>query len=91
MLLRVHKARHGQASMDDATLLYGRMLDLLKRRGYQKPAWFTPHEFAASLPRGEIGLLVGQFTESYNALRFGGRASAAPQLSILLERLKQQP
>jgi len=90
MLRRVRKARQGRAGTGDATLLYSRMLELLKRRGYQKPAWFTPHEFAASLPRTELGLLVSQFTESYNALRFGGRASAAPQLSILLERLEQQ-
>jgi transglutaminase-like putative cysteine protease len=90
MLVRVRKARQGQARMDDATLLYGKMLELLKRRGYQKPAWFTPHEFAASLPRTEMGLLVGQFTEAYNALRFGGRVAVAPQLSHLLERLEQQ-
>jgi hypothetical protein len=90
MLVRVRKARQGQARMDDATLLYGRMLELLKRRGYQKPAWFTPHEFAASLPRTEMGLLVGQFTEAYNALRFGGRVAVAPQLSLLLQRLEQQ-
>lgn len=90
MLRRVRLARRGKARVDDATLLYGRMLELLKRRGYQKPAWFTPHEFAASLPRTELGLLVDQFTEAYNALRFGGRVSAAPQLSLLLERLEQQ-
>jgi len=70
MLRRVRLARRGQASVDDATLLYRRMLELLKRRGYQKPAWFTPHEFAASLPRTELGMTVEQFTEAYNALRF---------------------
>ena len=90
MLRRVRLARRGQARVDDATLLYRRMLELLKRRGYQKPAWFTPHEFAASLPRTELGVLVDQFTEAYNALRFGGRVSAAPQLSLLLERLERQ-
>lgn len=91
MLLRVREARLGHARVDDATLLYGRMLELLKRRGYQKPAWFTPHEFAASLPRTEIGALVEQFTEAYNALRFGGRVSAAPALSMLLDRLQSLP
>ena len=90
MLRRVRLARRGQASVDDATLLYRRMLELLKRRGYQKPAWFTPHEFAASLPRTELGLLVDRFTEAYNALRFGGKVSAAPELSMLLERLEQR-
>lgn len=88
VLLRVRKARMGQARVGDATLLYQRMLELMKRRGYQKPAWFTPHEFARSLPRSEMGTLVEQFTEAYNALRFGGKVSAAPALSTLLDRLQ---
>jgi hypothetical protein len=90
MLRRVRKARLGQARVDDATLLYNRMLELMRRRGFQKPGWFTPHEFAASLPPGDTGRLVEQFTEAYNALRFGGRVAAAPRLSMLLERLEQE-
>jgi hypothetical protein len=66
-------------------------LKLLKRRGYQKPDWFTPSEFAGSLPRSELGLLVTQFTTAYNALRFGGQAEAAPRLSALLDELERQP
>ena len=89
MLQRVRKARMGQASVADATLLYGRMLELLRRQGFQKPAWFTPQEFAASLPPSEMGMLVAQFTDAYNALRFGGQVGAAPRLSMLLERLEQ--
>jgi protein-glutamine gamma-glutamyltransferase len=84
------RSRRGQASVGDATLLYHRMLKLLKRRGYQKPAWFTPHEFASSLPRSELGTLVIQFTTAYNALRFGGQVEAAPRLSALLEQLERQ-
>jgi hypothetical protein len=64
------------------------MLKLLKRRGYEKPGWFTPHEFAASLPPSEMGMLVLQFTSAYNALRFGGQADAAPRLSELLDELE---
>lgn len=86
----VRRLRRGQASVADATLLYERMLKILKRRGYQKPAWFTPHEFANSLPASETGALVGQFTSAYNALRFGGRAEVAPQLSALLDELEKQ-
>ena len=66
------------------------MLHILKRRGYQKPAWFTPAEFAATLPRTELGLAVGEFTAAYNALRFGGHTGAAPRLTVLLDRLEQQ-
>ena len=86
--LRVRRARRGQARADDATLLYRRMLELLRRRGYQKPAWFTPGEFARTLPPSDLAALVEQFTEAYNALRFGGRVEAAPRLSELLERLE---
>ncbi len=87
---RVRKARRGQASMGDATLLYQRMLDVLKRHGYQKPPWFTPAEFAGSLPEGELGATVTEFTRAYNALRFGGRTEAAPRLSLLLDTLRRQ-
>jgi protein-glutamine gamma-glutamyltransferase len=87
MLHRVRRVREGQASAGDATLLYERMLDVLRRRGFQKPAWFTPREFAASLP-AETGMLVDQFTAAYNDLRFGGRLDAAPRLTLLLEELE---
>jgi len=87
---RVTRVRRGQASAGDATLLYQRMLHVMKRRGYQKPAWFTPSEFAASLSSTELGVAVGEFTATYNAVRFGGRTEVAPRLSILLEQLERR-
>lgn len=90
MRQRVERVRRGQASVADATLLYQRMLHILKRRGYQKPPWFTPAEFAASLPRTPLGDAVGEFTGTYNALRFGGHGEAAPRLSILLDRMERK-
>jgi transglutaminase-like putative cysteine protease len=87
MLHRVRRVREGQASAGDATVLYERMLDVLRYRGFQKPAWFTPREFAASLP-AETGMLVDQFTAAYNDLRFGGKLDAAPRLTLLLEELE---
>jgi transglutaminase-like putative cysteine protease len=86
--LGVWRLRRGQVCVADATLLYRRMLRLLKRRGYEKPAWYTPYEFACSLPPSEVGMLVVQFTSAYNALRFGGQAGAAVRLSALLEELE---
>jgi len=53
---RVERVRRGQATVADATLLYERMLDLLKRRGYQKPAWVHAHgvrPIAAVGPTGD--------------------------------------
>jgi transglutaminase-like putative cysteine protease len=90
MRRRVERVRRGQASVADATLLYQRMLHILKRRGYQKPPWFTPVEFAASLPRTPLGDSVGEFTDTYNALRFGGHAEAAARLSTLLDRMERE-
>jgi protein-glutamine gamma-glutamyltransferase len=90
MRQRVERVRRGEASVADATLLYLRMLHILKRRGYQKPPWFTAAEFAASLPRSPLGDSVGEFTGTYNALRFGGHTEAAPRLSTLLDRMERE-
>jgi hypothetical protein len=88
MRLRVQRVRRGQASVADATMLYQRMLQVVKRHGYQKPAWFTPSEFAASLPDGVLGRAVTEFTFAYNQLRFGGRTEVAMRLSGLLDQLE---
>jgi Domain of unknown function (DUF4129) len=85
----VERVRRGQASVADATLLYHRMLEIVKRAGYQKPPWFTPAEFAASLAGSPLGAAVGEFTTTYNALRFGGHTEVAHRLSTLLDELEQ--
>ncbi len=90
MRRRVQRARRGQASVADATVLYQRMLDILKRHGYQKPVWFTPSEFAASLRGSAFGAPVAAFTAAYNALRFGGHTEVATRLSTLLDELERQ-
>jgi transglutaminase-like putative cysteine protease len=90
MRRRVERVRRGQASVADATVLYERMLHVVKRHGYHKPVWFTPAEFAGSLPPDALGVAVTEFTLAYNAVRFGGRTEVAPRLSILLDRLERQ-
>lgn len=86
---RVSRVRRGHASVGDATILYERMLDILKHRGYQKPLWFTPLEFAASLPV-PINTTIAEFTAAYNAMRYGGRTDIAADLSRLLDELQHQ-
>ena len=86
----MERARRGQASVADATLLYERMLQIVKRHGYQKPAWFTPAEFATSLDASPLGTPVREFTIAYNALRFGGRTEIAPRLSTILDELESR-
>lgn len=88
---RLRKLRAGQAAACDATLLYQRLLSELKRRGYRRPAWVTPLEFAGMLPPGELRRLVREFTETYNCLRFGRRPEAGPLLVGLLEAVEHSP
>ena len=69
-------------------MLYEQMLSLLARRGFQKPAWLTPQEFASVLPPSELALLVRDLTAAYNQVRFGGRSDAAPRMARLLQRIE---
>jgi hypothetical protein len=87
---RVQRVRRGKASVADATVLYQRMLHIVGRHGYHKPAWFTPAEFAASLPASALGIRVANFTTAYNALRFGAHTEVASRLSSLLDDLERQ-
>lgn len=89
MRSRVKRARRGQG-VADATVLYQRMLQILRRHGYHKPPWFTPAEFAASLCAGALARPVSDFTAAYNAWRFGGCADAAPRLASLLDELERK-
>jgi len=88
--LRVQHARRSPTTAADATLLYRRMLAIMERRGYHRPPWFTPAEFAASLPSGPLAAAAAEFTATYNALRFGRRAPDRPRISALLEELARQ-
>jgi hypothetical protein len=86
---RVLRAQRGEAEASDATVLYGRMLHFLERRGFEKPAWITPLEFARKLPSSELTPVVEDLTSAYNDLRFGGRREAAARMVTLLEQLEQ--
>jgi hypothetical protein len=65
------------------------MLRSLARRGYQKPPWLTPGEFARVLPASEVRGVVSELTACYNEFRFGGRTEVAPQMMQLLDRLEK--
>jgi protein-glutamine gamma-glutamyltransferase len=87
--LHQRKLKSGRVSAADATLLYERMLLLVRKRGFQKPPWFTAGEFAATLPDSELGTCVAEFTDGYQALRFGGDSQVARRLAGLLERMRE--
>lgn len=79
-LLRVKSRPSGYR---DASLLYSRMLDLLSKRGFEKPAWFTAAEFARHLPVEEAAR-VREFTRVYEQIRFGQDSGAIVELTRLL-------
>jgi transglutaminase-like putative cysteine protease len=71
------------AKPSDAAILYEHMLRIMKKRGYEKPAWFTPREFASTVGQAA----VNDFTDSYNSLRYGGDPSAAERMKQILQEL----
>lgn len=89
-LVRVRQVQRGAACASDATLLYRRMLAVLRRRGFEKPSWITPAEFARLLPASDMATLVASFTAAYNDLRFGGNREAASRMMQLLGALEHR-
>jgi hypothetical protein len=85
---RKQRVKAGQVQPGDATLLYARMLELLRRRGFEKPGWLTPQEFTRVLPETPVAMLVSDFTAAYNEVRFGGNKDAATRMVHLLEQLE---
>ncbi len=85
---RVNRIRRGRIGANDASILYGRMLSILKHQGFEKPAWLTPIEFARVLPDARTAVLVGDLTGAYNELRFGGKTDAGVKMLTLLQQLE---
>jgi len=75
-------------SPTDAAIIYRSMLEKLEKRGFEKPAWFTPHEFARQLPAHERNT-VARFTNIYNEVRFGGNVNGNAELIELLHKMGQ--
>ena len=89
--MRVRRMQRGEADASDATLLYSRMLDSLEARGFRRPPWVTPTEFAGMLPASDGRALVEQMTLAYNQCRFGGHRDAAARMVTLLEQIENAP
>jgi transglutaminase-like putative cysteine protease len=86
---RVKRVEMGEAEVSDATLLYLRMLELLRARGLERPAWMTPREFAMSPAVWERAPIAREITDAYQQLRFGGRLDAAARLADLVGQLEK--
>jgi transglutaminase-like putative cysteine protease len=83
------KLVRGVSEPSDATILYQQMLELLAKRGVQKPAWYTPLEFARVVKTPQMAPLVEEATAAYNELRYGGKRDAAPRMLRVLEQIRQ--
>jgi hypothetical protein len=90
VLARRHVLRlsRGQIGASDASILYARMLDILRRRGYEKPAWLTPAEFAQILPPSSMAATVANITQLYHELRYAHRSDAGIRMIELLKELE---
>ncbi len=74
--LRFHWAwrfgREGEAlGPQEASFAYSGLLSLLRQRGLKKSPSLTPMEFAGSIESAPVRGAVREFTELYNASRFG--------------------
>jgi transglutaminase-like putative cysteine protease len=88
---RARRFARGETERSDATVLYQQMLDLLEKRGFQKPPWLTPLEFVRVLRAPRLSEMVAEATSAYNELRFGGRRDAATRMMRVIEQMRQQP
>lgn len=74
---------------NDAERFYQQLLKILRRKGFERPAWMTPQEFVLQLPATSWKDSVAQFTQSYYDLRFGGRKEAIHEMQALLSELRR--
>jgi len=81
--VRLRRIQRVGGTRQDATELYLALLDRLAAKGFARPESATPLEFARHLPEEQATRVV-RFTELYNAVRFGGRTTAAGELAEML-------
>ena len=72
----------------EATMTYSRLMSLLGRRGYKKKPSQTPVEFARSFGTSALREPVSDFTDLYNALRFGKAPISVSRFRELLGEIR---
>lgn len=86
--MQLRRFGEGKTKARDATVVYVRMLDYLRQRGYEKPSWVTPEEFATMLRETPYAAPVSEVTSLYYQVRYGSDPSAGPRLFTALETLE---
>jgi hypothetical protein len=70
-----------------ATLWYGRMTEIVARRGWRKSAAQTPGEFVARIDDAIVRERVAEFTRHYESARFDDSAEDVRRLPALYEEI----
>lgn len=83
--LQAHPERSPQQA---AAMWYERMARALARRGVEKPAAQTPHEFLKKIPDNRLRDPVERFTQVYESARFGNSVEDAQRLPELFEEVE---
>ena len=71
-----------------ASRLYGELLYLLAKRGFERSESQTPLEFAAAVSQPVLAPVVQEFTLCYTQARFGGLPCDTTRLRTLLEEVR---
>jgi protein-glutamine gamma-glutamyltransferase len=83
--LRSHPERSPELA---AAIWYERMARSLARRGMRKPAAQTAQEFATKVEPLPLRMRVAEFTDAYEAARFGNSTEQARRLPELCEEVE---
>lgn len=86
--MQLRRFGDGKAKARDATIVYVRMLEFLRQKGYEKPSWVTPEEFADMLRDTPYAQPVSELTSLYYQVRFGTHHAMGPRLFSMLETLE---
>jgi len=71
-----------------ASLWYGKLMQLLRRRGLRKTAGQTAQEFVRIIPHEDLRKKVRSFSDAYEAARFGNSPDEARKLAELYEEVE---
>jgi len=83
--LRAHPDRSPEQA---AAMWYRRMARALAKRGVEKPAAQTPHEFVKKIADSRLREPVARFTQVYESARFGNSAEDVKRLPELYEEVE---
>ncbi len=85
------RAKLVMESQPEAAQLYLQALQMLERRGYQKPPFLTSQEFAERMAGFPALAPLREFTEAYQQARYGLDARALDRMHALLPVFAQVP